>query len=551
MILLMSTLCFSQETYTELTRKALEKMWDSQGKFLLKKSGYREALKQYQDAFKIYPDSIDELGLYKASVLAGKIRANDIAFSHLNQLLELDIPKNWSYIISDYPHTEYKNLLKDPRWKDIEQKARIRKRKFYENLKQIETEFYAVDTPTIDKVRGLKQLYESLKEKAVYKEKQKRNYSISFSINPTTQTSFFIHLPENYSPQKRYPLLIILHGAVTSNLLTNSQDEGVLEDWNRFYTKYANQNGVILVFPKGSGEYNWMYPDDGFYINPEIVRRIKKSINVNDNKVFVTGHSNGGTGSFSYLMKAPTQFAGCYGFNTYPKVFTGGTFIKNLRNRSFINFSTDLDYYYPPQANDKLSNIMDSLRLDYQDYRFNGFPHWFPEFDESEQAYKILFENLMSRERNPFPRKIYWEIDDLKYGKIDWLKINKTDLSQPKKDWHKEVNFPIKKWLSYNRKDELISKTVNKKAFDFPKKSAAVKAEFENNTFKINCSRVKELVLYISPEMVDLENKVKVYIEDKLYFNEKIEYDKDFMLDNFEKNRDRVQIWVNSIKIKI
>jgi len=551
LILLISTLCFSQENYTELTRQALEKMWDSQGKFLFKKSGYKEALKQYQDAFKIYPDSIDELGLYKASVLAGKLRNNDLAFSYLNRLLELDNPENWSYIIRDYPNTEYKNLLKDPRWKDLEQKAGLRKRNFLEQLKQTEIEFFEVNTTSIDKVRDINQLYENLKERNIYKEKLKRNYSISFSLNSSTQTSFFVHLPENYSPQKKYPLLLILHGAVTSNLLTSSQDEGVLESWNRFYTKYANQNEVILVFPKGSKEYNWMYPDDGFYIAPEIVRRIKKSISVNDNKVFVTGHSNGGTGSFSYLMKAPTQFAGCYGFNTYPKVFTGGTFVKNLKNRSFINFSTDLDYYYPPQANDQLAKVMDSLKLDYQDYRFNGFPHWFPEFDESEQAYKILFEDLTKRERNPFPKKIYWEIDNLSYGEIDWLKINKTDLSKSKKEWHKEVNFPIKSWLSYNKKDELISKSVNKKAFDFPSKSAAIKAELEDNTFRINCSRINELEIYISPEMIDLEKNVKVYIEDKLYFNDKIEYDRDFILNNFKKNRDRVQVWVNTIKIKI
>ena len=37
-------------------------------------------------------------------------------------------------------------------------------------------------------------------------------------------------------------------------------------------------------------------------------------------------------------MKQPRQLAGFYGFNTYPKVFTGGKFIENIKNRSFINF---------------------------------------------------------------------------------------------------------------------------------------------------------------------------------------------------------------------
>ena len=156
---------------------------------------------------------------------------------------------------------------------------------------------------------------------------------------------------------------------------------------------------------------------------PEIIRQIKSTINVDDNKVFLTGHSNGASGSFNYLVKQPTSFAGFYGFNTQPIVRTGGTFIQNILNRSYINFSTDLDYYFPPQANDDLTALMQSLHIDYKDYRYNGYPHWFPEFNGSEPAHKILFDDLLNRKRNPFPNKLIWETDDVKYGKVDWIEI--------------------------------------------------------------------------------------------------------------------------------
>ena len=73
---------------------------------------------------------------------------------------------------------------------------------------------------------------------------------------------------------------------------------------------------------------------------------------------------------------------------------------------SSINFSTDLDYYFPPQANDDLTALMQSLHIDYKDYRYNGYPHWFPEFNGSEPAFKILFDDLLNRKRNPFPNKL-------------------------------------------------------------------------------------------------------------------------------------------------
>jgi predicted esterase len=165
-----------------------------------------------------------------------------------------------------------------------------------------------------------------------------------------------------------------------------------LGGWNRYYTKYADRDDVILVFPRASKQYNWMLSDDGFFMIPEMLKQIKKAINIDDNNVFIAGHSNGATGSFSYLMKQPTSFAGFYGFNTYPKVFTGGTFAENMKNRSFINFSTDEDYYYPPNANDDFTKLMKGISADYKEYRYNGFPHWFPQFDESEPAYEILFK---------------------------------------------------------------------------------------------------------------------------------------------------------------
>lgn len=112
-----------------------------------------------------------------------------------------------------------------------------------------------------------------------------------------------------------------------------------------------------------------MGPDDGFFMIPEILKEIKQTINVNDDKVFISGHSNGATGSFSYLMKQQSPFAGFYGFNTQPKVRTGGTFIRNIANRSYFNISTDEDYYFPPAANDSLNVIMTNLKADYQDHR--------------------------------------------------------------------------------------------------------------------------------------------------------------------------------------
>lgn len=550
-LVLFSFIVEAQQSYSALTQKALETMWKSKDE-----QGYKKALDMYEDAFKTYPDSIDGTGLYKASVLASELKDKDKAFQYLTPLAAMKADENgypgWSYIVGNYSESEYKNLLSDPRWNALKIKAQKDKVAFYNALQESENEFYSIKSNNLKEIKNLHTLYEEIKNFNPYNPKKNRNYSISFKVNDSTQSSFFIHLPPNYNSKNKYSLLFFLHGAVRNNALVDFQlANWNLEGWNRYYTKYANQNNVILVFPKGSRKYNWMSPDDGFFMIPEIVKLIKKAINIDDNKVFISGHSNGATGSFSYLMKQPTQFAGFYGFNTYPKVFTGGTFPENIKNRSFINFSTDKDYYYPPKANDDLTKLMNELKTDYKEYRYNGFPHWFPQFDQSEPAYQILFQDLTSRKRNPFPNEISWEFDDEKYGHIDWIAEIKLDTLSAKANWHKELNFKIDKWLDYDKNDSLITVNINRNAFDLPRKSGKVNAKYNNNVFSIETSQIKSFSINISPEMVNLKKKIKIYVNGKLYFNEKIKYNREFILQNFENNKDREQIWINYIKLDV
>ncbi len=541
---------YGQENYSKLTKEALKTMWQAKDSV-----GYKKSFDMYERAFSLFPDSIDETGLYKASVLASELKDYDKAFKYLTLLMKLKPAypwePSWNYIVGNSSENEYKNLLSDARWKDLRKKALEDKQAFYDELQQNEKEFYAVNAILLEKIKDSEALYKEMRKQNGYIAKKKQDYSISFAVNDSVKTSFFVHLPVNYNPNKRYPLLFFLHGAISANQLSDYQlASWVLLDWNRYYTKYAAQNEVILVFPKGSRKYNWMTPDDGFFMIPEMVRLIKKAINVDDDKVFISGHSNGATGSFSYLMKQPTSFAGFYGFNTYPKVFTGGTFVENIKNRSFINFSTDEDYYYPPDANDDFTQLMKNIDADYKEFRHNGFPHWFPQFDESEPACRILFADLLKRQRNPFPKEISWEFDNERYGDIDWLSNMKLDTLAERKDWHKEKNFKINRWLKYDEKDSLVVMEVDRMAFDFPRKSGKIMAKYENNVFRIETSCIKSFSVNISPEMVDMKKKVRIYVNGKLCFNERVKYDKGFMLRNFSMNQDKIQVWINQIDIR-
>ncbi|SHF26590.1 hypothetical protein [Pedobacter caeni] len=352
--------------------------------------GKSKALNIYEKAFALYPKNMKNWDRYKASILAAALAKKDQAFKQLAFLAKDGLANNpgWEIITGADAAADYKNLLKDPRWKKLEQKARLERKTFYQLLMVHQQEFQRRVSPDKNRMeqQNGKELYRYLKDEEGFLAKKSRDYSIQFKISDTAITSYYVRLPKDYNPKKRYSLLFFLHGAVNYTSLADYQSSYILGDWNRFYTKYADQQEVIMVYPAGSKKYNWMKPDDGFFMIPAMLREIKKSINIDDDKVFISGHSNGATGSFSYLMKQQSPFAGFYGFNTKPKVFTGGTFIKNILNRSFFNVSTDMDYYYHPDAHDSLTVMMKKIGADYHDHRYNGFPHSFPEYDESEPA---------------------------------------------------------------------------------------------------------------------------------------------------------------------
>lgn len=395
-------------------------------------------------------------------------------------------------------------------------------------------------------------IYQTIKNYNDFQPIGKRNFSVRFRLTDSLNTSYLVCLPPNYDPKKLYAVLFFLHGAVAMNRgYTDYADTTVMSGWNRYYTKYAPKYGVIMVYPNANKDYNWMYPDVGFFMIPAMLKQLKAIVNVDDDRVFITGHSNGATGSFSYLMKQPSPFAGFYGFNTRPRIATGGTYIKNILNRSYFNVSTDQDYYYPPAANDSLDVLMKNLGADYQDHRYNGFPHWFPQFDQSEPAFRLLFADLAKRARDPFRHSIYWECDDIKYGRCDWIAITALDTLKTKSAWQTQPNFMIHKWLVLDSKSKAHERDTLVDAFNYRRRSGAIRVTYSNNKFSLMTSDVKSVRIYLSPEMVNLSKPVIVEVNGKTLFNKSMNYDKDFMLSEFYKTLDRKAIWVNYIDISL
>ena len=526
----------------------------------LKLKDYTCAATNYDLAL-VHIDSTSN-GIALRSAISWSLAQNkDKAFAAIRIYIRNNALNNYPFFSNEMEKEKGFDFLKsDPRWSQIisevkksEAAIRLKEKKKVDSAMSIQVALEKHNM--VDRFKGFKTgdaktLYKQIKNYNNFPVISAPYLSLQFRITDSLKMAFLVVLPKNYDAKRSYPVLFFLHGAVFYNTgYMEISDPRDTQGWNRYYTKYAGD--VIMIYPHANKDYNWMYPDKGFYMVPAILRQVKQIVNVDDNKVFISGHSNGATGSFSYLMKQQSPFAGFYGFNTRPRVETGGTYIRNISNRSYFNVSTDQDYYYPPGANNTLDAVMKSIRADYQDHRYNGFPHWFPQFDESEPVYKLLFTDLSKRQRNPFHTKIYWECDGVKYGACDWLQITALDTTVQRAKWHKDINFGIHKWLMLDDKSKVHERDTLVKAFRFRRKSGAVKASYTNNTFIVETSDVRSFSLLISPEMVDMTKPVSIIVNGQLYRKEKFEYDKDFILTGFENTADRKAVWVNHMDVTL
>lgn len=372
-------------------------------------------------------------------------------------------------------------------------------------------------------------------------------------LNDSIDVPYIVQLPKNYDFTKKYSLIVVLHGAVTRQKEFPALQDSTSIFFGRWFKSNASESNMIAVYPYSTNRYNWMMPDDGFDIVPNIINQVKKMYPIDDSKVYITGHSNGATGAFSYFVRHPSEFASFSGINNRPQVRTGGTFFRNGINRSFFNVSTDFDYYYPLEGHRKLDQLADSLNINWINTEIQGnVTHGYliaTKDVKVDTVYKKLFAQLTTTIRNPFSPSIYWECDNIRFGRCDWIQIDELDTLSKAKPFQRQVNFVVTGWR--NLQDAATQSDSTSLAFNFPRKSGAVSATYSDNIFEIQASKVGKVTVYISPEMVDLRKPVQVKVNGAIVFEGPVIYDRDFMISSFKNSHDSQAVWISRLTIKV
>jgi predicted peptidase len=126
-----------------------------------------------------------------------------------------------------------------------------------------------------------------------------------------------LFVPQNYDGKKKYPLVVYLHGGGgvgDDNLLQIQGGNGYLID---FFTQSETQTRypAFVVAPQSSGD-GWI---ERPLINPsptrqlkmvvELIDELRRTYSIDGDRLYVTGQSLGGFGTFAIVAEFPKLFA--------------------------------------------------------------------------------------------------------------------------------------------------------------------------------------------------------------------------------------------------
>lgn len=244
---------------------------------------------------------------------------------------------------------------------------------------------------------------------------------------------YHIYIPESYTPDKKYTVLFDLHGGVNRKEFIPEDD---FTNRRSLWMDEAREKEFIYILPLGQRGATW-WDEVGAQNILSILRYVKQKYNVDENKVFISGFSDGGSGSFYMALNYPTPFAGFIPLNGHISVAGAGgnpVYLPNLYNRPLYIVNTGKDQLYPVKS---LMPYIDGICKTAREVTFKVYQEIGHTWGYKDKEAPFILEFMKRTERELFPSKLEWETASPEFGRVvhhgavhrgvDWLKIEKIE----------------------------------------------------------------------------------------------------------------------------
>lgn len=211
----------------------------------------------------------------------------------------------------------------------------------------------------------------------------------SFAFAPDKNLPYRILYPENYDRNKKYPLILVLHGGGERG---NDNEKQLTHGSKMFLTpENRTQYPAIVVFPQCPSNSYWSnstidrtknpivrtfnYTDTSTWplaATSELVKKIAEEEAVDKSRIYITGLSMGGMGTFEAVYRNPNLFAAAA-----PICGAGNDTLYNnsVKNTAFRIFHGDADVVVKVDYSRKMVARLKELKVPVEYIEYPGVNH--------------------------------------------------------------------------------------------------------------------------------------------------------------------------------
>ncbi len=231
-----------------------------------------------------------------------------------------------------------------------------------------------------------------------------RRYAYVSSLDGSVQP-YSLYLPEGYDPEKRYGLVVTLHGA-TGN------------DWDQAAAlAAAAPRDLIIVSPFGRGDLAYVGAGERDVL--DVIDLVSARYGVDPDRIYLTGSSMGGFGTWRLAQLHPWRFAAIAPFAGWTSV----DILENIAGIPVLAVHGDQDTVVPYQPDQTAVALLASKGADAKFDLMEGVGHSaFAAWTEDGGPGRLL-DWFRPLKRNPWPASLMIRTTMARTGKAAWASI--------------------------------------------------------------------------------------------------------------------------------
>lgn len=327
---------------------------------------------------------------------------------------------------------------------------------------------------------------------------------------------YALYVPETYDAATAYPLIVCLHGAGFTG-------DSYLERWQARLGEKS-----ILACPTMMGGAWWT--PEGEALVMAVIEHVRSKYHIDPNRVYLTGMSNGGIGTYLIGMFHADRFAAIspMAAGIPDEIFP---FLRNFSSTGIYIVHGAQDEVMPVILSRKISEYLKEQQIPYT-YREHdrlhpmAGGHFFPKEELPELV--AWFEG---RHREPYPARVVSIRDSEHLEPFYWTEINQAE---------GEVASVFGSIF-----DEQDADRVKQGAFP------SLIAEVKENRVDVKSERVEKYTLYFNRRMVDFSKPIAVYTNGKKSFEGRLSEGIVPLLKEAKRREDRGALYTASVTIHL